>query len=137
MYNNRLYAFKRKLINHLDDIHTLVGDGMYEYAREICETAKKMAPRDSGELEESFSLDFKMTGNTAEFVVSTDPIDENGKHYGKEASGNISPAGEWNLGDKSVEKQKSVDVIVGGEFIERAVLETKFDLTKYVKDNLK
>ena len=134
---NLIKAFKSKLINHIDDIHTVTGNGLYEYANAVCETAKKMAPRDTGELEENLSVSVEIDGDTATFTVSTDPVDEDGNHYGEEASKNITPAGDWKLGLDSVKKQSVVDVVVGGEFIERAILETKFDLLEYVKSHIK
>ena len=138
MRNNNaalLSKLKQAIKEEIDDVYYNAAEGLYQYANAIAETAKALAPIDTGTLEESIHVEIEEIDGTSVILHVVADAEQNGKSYAREASENLPPApnAEWELGKKSEEKARSTNMEVGGEFIERAIIMTEFDMGEYIK----
>lgn len=120
------------------DTKRRVVKSLFKAGRKIQQMAIKMAPIDHGNLEKAIKMLPAESGGRERdelgrftkteiqiFVDMGMPIPERpGKtigDYAYEVHEHLTPRGNWNLGDKSNQKQLgSPDVIVGGGYMDRA-----------------
>lgn len=123
-----------------------VGANMVKKAEELQELARKMAPREFGNLEEAIQIngDGKQVRDEAGrfgkiqvevFIDDTLPVPERPGHtvgdYVYAIHENLTPRGAWQLGEESQNKQAAnPSVVVGGGFMDRAADEIDAKITK-------
>jgi len=138
-------ALKKQVVDKLTEIPYFLADGFMEYGQKVADKASEMAPRDTGALENSFIVQSSDTSNKDRFVVVVG-VSQNSKaaEYAEDINDALYPAPpqegmeQYQLGPRSRLKQKeNADVLVGGLFLERALIETELDLTENLKEALK
>ena len=107
------------------------------FASDVAERASKMAPVLTGDLETSIiAEEGDSNDEVVEYIVGVD--DNSGaSEYAKTVHENVDPGGEWKLGPKSAEKNAASNDLVGGLFLERAVLQESEKLSSDLDDAIR
>lgn len=120
---------------------------LFRQARKLRDTARKMAPRDYGALEEAIQMTEEGVGRqrneAGQFVRTEVDVYIDMEHpagdparpdavvgdYAMEVHEHMEPYGEMQLGEKSLEKQTGQQEVVGGGYMTRAAqsLDVDFD----------
>ena len=131
-----LDATMRRLAELHAEMPEAAGEELAQAAEEIAQGAIKRAPVDTGNLEESIYA--QRISATAHRVV-VDP-ETSGTRHGKTHESDYAAQmheGNYNLGEKSLQKQRGQRERVGRQYLRRAFDYTKRDLDKRIKARLK
>ena len=118
-------------------------------AEELQELAQLMAPRKTGTLESAIKIDDDVIDKPfqlkMEVYIDGDIVtegqeggtDRNVSRYAEIMHDNLTPAGDLKLGKISMQKSDSVGVVVGGDFMTRALGEIQPDVIQTFKNVVK
>ena len=129
--------FIRRFKRQQKNINKAVELGVKHAAKVLELTAKEQAPVDEGPLEDAIKSTVSEANKSysADIFVDEAAVDAKGRAviiYAELQHRKLAPAGHWKLGPKSREKQQHAKpgIIVGGEFMNRAVDVQKRDILK-------